>query len=878
MFPTLASVFGSGELCDMSGSNTADAAALDGWLQQYVNVEAIAPTNPLSGFSFSSGVSSMQQQLDSPLFTYSSPSFSCTNSTVASGLTPVPLLSSNVPALDQSAVSAIASVVAGSLSEDMLASMFSEENSTTVDVRALTAGSVSPQETISVQQQQQPTGAKRQRRMSPSIVTAAIKGSITTGGLLTPATAASASASVSDVAFIGNDNMEAGFPSFSRSNVTAAAAGSQSPQAVALASTPVPSKLPATAPYSSPSLFLSANNNNITGRRLAPSPSPSPSPAAHTTINSGSSGNRPLAPRQQPDTSSRSGTSTPPGLSVLAKIAQKQAPIKVKTETSPNSSPNLHPTTAGSSGAAPVVETAAQKRQERLIKNRAAALLSRKRKREYMGKLEGDVDELRETNSALVRRLEEMERMVKDLTRERDLLKGTQDNANGSNASQQQPQQQQQTKSAEKPGKSDKSDSKASQPSSADSVAAESKKQPSDAMDVDIDGTPSDISSSSSSGHAPGTPQLRPSPAILAARPPASTTPNAQPAPVSALASHTGRSIRPRTSALPSSAAPTPGSAKQRTAGAVLMAMLFSFSLFSLPSLYSSDNQITVGGASGAAALLPVRGLPSAEPPLLIGDSSPFIERVRRSLEALTQQQQDVVAAANQSDVVGDKVRPMTMEESVGLRAWINKHTGAESGSAELSVVRSLPPRMDPTMPEYAMVYCPTIQQVIFGGSGSGSGDMLEVAHMRDIAYNPVSARVVRSKSDHSASPSVAVPPTVVVADIVNDVGGGRMDDVDDILDLVATPAGNTLGHVQVRPKMSFYSPIAVGGGSGGVAEGDILAPWEENARLSAKLVDTADSASTKQQQQQQKYLRIDVEVVGSRWVTADKFANGIYP
>ncbi|KAJ1895552.1 hypothetical protein LPJ66_004523, partial [Kickxella alabastrina] len=735
------------------------------------------------------------------------------------------------------------------------------------------------------QQQQQPTGAKRQRRMLPSMVTAAVKGGITTGGLLTPATAASASAPVSDVAFVGNANMEAGFPSFSRSNVTAAAAaGSQSPQAAALASSPVPSKLPATAPYSSPSLFLSANSNNITGRRLAPSPSPSPSPspAAHTTINSGSSGNRPLAPRQQPDTSSRSGTSTPPGLSVLAKIAQKQAPIKVKTETSPNSSPILHPTTAGSSGAAPVVETAAQKRQERLIKNRAAALLSRKRKREYMGKLEGDVDELRETNSALVRRLEEMERMVKDLTRERDLLRGTQDNASGSNASQQQPQQQQQqqAKSAEKPGKSDKSGSKASQPSSADGVAAESKKQPSDAMDVDIDGTPSDISSSSSSGHALGTPQLRPSPAILAARPPASTTPNAQPAPVSALASHTGRSIRPRASALPSSAVPTPGSAKQRTAGAVLMAMLFSFSLFSLPSLYSSDNQITVGGASGAAALLPVRGLPSAEPPLLIGDSSPFIERVRRSLEALTQQQQDVVAAANQSDVVGDKVRPMTMEESVGLRAWINKHTGAESGSAELSVVRPLRPRMDPTMPEYAMVYCPTIQQVLFGGSGSGSdsgsGDMLEVAHMRDIAYNPVSARVVRSKSDHSASPSVAVPPTVVVADIVNDIGGGRMDDVDDILDLVATPAGNTLGHVQVRPKMSFYSPIAVGGGSGGAAEGDILAPWEENARLSAKLVDTADSAGTKQQQQ--KYLRIDVEVVGSRWVTADKFANGIYP
>ncbi|KAJ1901343.1 hypothetical protein LPJ66_000864 [Kickxella alabastrina] len=860
----------------MSGSNTVDAAALDGWLQQYVNVEAIAPTNPLSGFSFNSGVSSMQQQLDSPLFTYSSPSFSCANSTVASGLTPVPVLSSNVPALDQSAVSAIASVVAGSLSEDMLASMFSEENSTTVDVRALTAGSVSSQETISVQQQQ-PTGAKRQRRMSPSIVTAAVKGDITTGGLLTPATAASASASVSGVAFVGNDNMEAGFPSFNHSNVTAAAAAdSQSPQAVALASSPVPSKLPATAPYSSPSLFLSANSNNITGRRLAPSPSPSPSPAAHTTINSSSgSGNRPLAPRQQPDTSSRSGTSTPPGLSVLAKIAQKQAPIKVKTETSPNSSPTLHPTTAGNSGAAPVVETAAQKRQERLIKNRAAALLSRKRKREYMGKLEGDVDELRETNSGLVRRLEEMERMVKELTRERDLLKGTHDNANGSNASQQQSQQQQ-AKSAEKPGKSDKSDSKASQPSSADSVAAESKKQPSDAMDVDIDGTPSDISSSSS-GHAPGTPQLCPSPVILAPRPPASTTPNAQPAPVSALASHTGRSIRPRTSALPSLAAPTPGSAKQRTAGAVLMAMLFSFSLFSLPSLYSSDNQITVGGASGAAALLPVRGLPSVEPPLLIGDSSPFIERVRRSLEALTQQQQDVVAAANQSDVIGDKVRPMTMEESVGLRAWINKHTGAESGSAELSIVRPLRPRMDPTMPEYAMVYCPTIQQVLFGGSGSGSGDMLEVAHMRDIAYNPVSARVVRSKADHSASPSMAVHPTVVVADIVNDVGGGRMDDVDDILDLVATPAGNTLGHVQVRPKMSFYSPIAVGGGSGGAAEGDILAPWEENARLSAKLVDTADSAGTKQQQQQ-KYLRIDVEVVGSRWVTADKFANGIYP
>ncbi|KAG0347177.1 hypothetical protein BG004_008275 [Podila humilis] len=66
------------------------------------------------------------------------------------------------------------------------------------------------------------------------------------------------------------------------------------------------------------------------------------------------------------------------------------------------------------------VLTAQAKRQERLIKNRAAALLSRKRKREHINLLESHTDLLKLDNQELKERVCELEENVKILTEERD--------------------------------------------------------------------------------------------------------------------------------------------------------------------------------------------------------------------------------------------------------------------------------------------------------------------------------------------------------------------------------------------------------------------------------------------------------------------------
>jgi chromosome segregation ATPase len=66
------------------------------------------------------------------------------------------------------------------------------------------------------------------------------------------------------------------------------------------------------------------------------------------------------------------------------------------------------------------VLTAQAKRQERLIKNRAAALLSRKRKREHISLLESHTDLLKVDNQDLKERVSELEENVKILTEERD--------------------------------------------------------------------------------------------------------------------------------------------------------------------------------------------------------------------------------------------------------------------------------------------------------------------------------------------------------------------------------------------------------------------------------------------------------------------------
>ncbi|KAF9997536.1 hypothetical protein BGZ65_006889, partial [Modicella reniformis] len=71
--------------------------------------------------------------------------------------------------------------------------------------------------------------------------------------------------------------------------------------------------------------------------------------------------------------------------------------------------------------------TAQAKRQERLIKNRAAALLSRKRKREHINLLESHTDLLKSTNQDLSERVSELEENVKILTFERDTAREERD-------------------------------------------------------------------------------------------------------------------------------------------------------------------------------------------------------------------------------------------------------------------------------------------------------------------------------------------------------------------------------------------------------------------------------------------------------------------
>ncbi|KAJ1930456.1 hypothetical protein EC988_010039, partial [Linderina pennispora] len=118
-------------------------------------------------------------------------------------------------------------------------------------------------------------------------------------------------------------------------------------------------------------------------------------------------------------------------------MAQKQAPMQVadpdhglrpiaQAHAPQARKPSIAPMAAApAKQAGGSADPAAQKRQERLIKNRAAALLSRKRKREYLTKLESEVEELRESNTSLVKRLEEMEQRLNAMAAERDQLRRT---------------------------------------------------------------------------------------------------------------------------------------------------------------------------------------------------------------------------------------------------------------------------------------------------------------------------------------------------------------------------------------------------------------------------------------------------------------------
>ncbi|KAJ1881693.1 hypothetical protein H4R99_001686 [Coemansia sp. RSA 1722] len=882
---------------------TADAT-IDGWLQQYVNTDALDHIAQLNGSSPSNGFTlgntcpgSVLMVDASPQFSYASPEYSPPTA--------------SVDLLDQS-VAAIAAAMAEPLSSDMLlAEMFSSADIHSIvaptDLLPLTGlatplTNIAPQKTLS-----STTGSSPMQPMAKRVKRQA------------------------SVAVAGNDINSFGVLD---SNKTAVA----SKQVTAS----MASKVPRGSAYRSNSHTVSANaSNNANGARLlAPSP---PRPSNGTGV---SRSIAPLAPRQQQQQQqqkklapvkqelaprSGSGSNTPPGLSVLAKTAQNQTPIQVKPEPPTTTStqklrpiaqapvaanPPVNATPIGSrsptdyprqSSPETTADTAQQKRQERLIKNRAAALLSRKRKREYMTRLEADVEELRESNSELVKRLLDMEKRLGELTAERDQLR-RQTHAVHANPASSQPTAT--TTTNDNNANSNKASEKTEQKEQQQQQnKQEQTKQCSDSMEVDDGNENSESKSDGLSGLN--------APLKLASSVPERTNESDASTEEVKRADHRGRTVRPRV--------PTPAGApktkqavesqpqshsnnKPRAAGALLMAMLFSFSLFTLPSLYNNDSQISTGGSAG---ILPVRTLPQpSEPRLLISDSdssghgTQLIERVRRSISALAQQidgsrqASESAAAVNNSSsrVETNNVRPMTMEESIGLRAWINtgltagavdqtvdSHVGdlsAAEGSAtptsSLSLVRhdestSGKRRVEDGVNrvarplDYAMLYCPTMQHVLFGGD-----KLIDMPFVSPDHPNMAKPRVIHA--DKYSEPKSFTSFNEQLNDVDDRVSHSA--NTPQTLDLAPTLAAAAAASKHVlrnsRPKMSFYSPVAVGGGSGD----SILAPWEEYARMAdtdEQYVSGADGSG------RQKYLRIDVEVVGSRWVTADKFAHGLY-
>ncbi|KAJ2348841.1 hypothetical protein GGH91_001166 [Coemansia sp. RSA 2671] len=890
-----------------------DAAVLDGWLQQFVNAEAIegvdrhprALSMDSGGFLFggetgdtlcpeSLGVTdtpaSLEVALGSPHSVHSSPL----------GVTAC----AAIDLLNESEVAAIASAAAGALSSDVLASMISSaasycpprENSSSASEMSMlaalpftaittTMASIAPQKTLAMSAASSEPPSKKQRRPSP-----------------TRKSLADAENGKEYPRMRNSGSSKGGVRNTAASTAPSASVNHSRPRPAGSSSASSSSVSPSPPPLVRAKAAAAAATRHMVP--LAPrQASPSSENTASDAAKSKESAAREGAVAASGAQSSSSGSNTPPGLSVLAKIAQKQEPIQVKVE---DSQPALRPIAQACSpqsrskvangtvaealekgdcstllaAAAAVValpstgETVAQKRQERLIKNRAAALLSRKRKRDYMTKLESEVEELRESNMSLARRLEEMELRLSALAAERDELrrenasaKVTAPQSSGHSSS----------SSASKKSEGDKTTSgEAAGNGGSEPSSSQTAEKPDDAMEVDGDG-----------GSGQSALSLLGSDGISAK--------------ITRLAT---RTIKPRAllpagapkSRQPESQQQQGSNNKQRTTGALLMAVLFSFSLFTLPSLYTSDNQIAAGG-SQSAGMLPIHALPpsAAEQRLLISDAleqqrdlppgdaanggehaavagSPLLERVRRSISELAQQVDDAQAQSpGNSSGVASRMRPMTMEESAGLHAWIKHGLAAAAtpdnapavGALEaaevpavssLSVVSNSPRHVNRQL-DYAMLFCPSMQHVLLGGDVEDVG----------AKYQPSAPRVIPAAERRTLDDvDDSVPPLTEQGFESSRVE--RRDVVAGSADLlVPTQAGertSLLASQRPRPKMSLYSPIVA---REGATDDDILAPWEEYAK-----VDTPVGG-------RQKYLRIDVEVVGSRWVTADKFAGGLY-
>ncbi|KAF9570763.1 hypothetical protein EC968_001413 [Mortierella alpina] len=146
---------------------------------------------------------------------------------------------------------------------------------------------------------------------------------------------------------------------------------------------------------------------------LAPQPTPpSPPVSVHDSFIKQSP---PLSPCIMPAPSTAAAGPNGPQVrrpSIIPALTPSLArsnPVIVKSTLVPDEKPQSE-----------AVMTAQAKRQERLIKNRAAALLSRKRKREHINLLESHTDMLKNDNQELRERVSELEENVKVLTQERD--------------------------------------------------------------------------------------------------------------------------------------------------------------------------------------------------------------------------------------------------------------------------------------------------------------------------------------------------------------------------------------------------------------------------------------------------------------------------
>ncbi|KAI8605849.1 hypothetical protein EDD21DRAFT_100776 [Dissophora ornata] len=154
---------------------------------------------------------------------------------------------------------------------------------------------------------------------------------------------------------------------------------------------------------------------------LAPQPTPpSPPTSVHDAFIKQSP---PLSPRvisTPPVSGATGGTAVrrPSIVPALTPNVARSNPVLVKSTLIPEQKPQSE-----------AAMSAQAKRQERLIKNRAAALLSRKRKREHINLLETHTDLLKSTNQELTEHLSELEENVKILTVERDTAREERDSA-----------------------------------------------------------------------------------------------------------------------------------------------------------------------------------------------------------------------------------------------------------------------------------------------------------------------------------------------------------------------------------------------------------------------------------------------------------------